>query len=217
MKYYDVSMMINQDMQVYKNKAHKKPKLSVDSNFQTGTTYESRLEMNLHTGTHMDFSKHIIENGKTSITEDLNQLIRKVKVFDLSHLKSKISKNDLEDYQIEQDDFVLLKTRNSFSDTFDFNFVFLDESAALYLASLKVKGVGIDALGIERDQEGYPTHKTCFNHEIIIIEGLRLESVSEGVYFMIASPLKIYDVEALPLRVLLFEIGEHDEHPFSNH
>jgi arylformamidase len=215
MKIYDVSMMIHENVQVYKNKEQKKPKLSIDSDFKTATTYESRLEMNLHTATHMDFSKHIIEEGLTSVTEDLTKLIRKVKVFDLSHLSQSISKSDLENLNIEENDFVLFKTKNSDQETFDFKFVFLDESGAKFLALRKISGVGIDALGIERDQEGYPTHKICFQHDIIIIEGLRLKNIEAKTYFMVASPLKIKNVEALPLRVLLFDLGEEDEHPFS--
>jgi arylformamidase len=215
MKFYDVSMMIHENMQVYKNKEHKKPKLSVDSDFETGTTYESRLEMNLHTGTHMDFSKHILKEGLTSIEENLSRLIRKAKVFDLSHLNQKISKNDLVNLNIEADDFVLFKTKNSDQETFDFKFIFLDESGAQFLADKKISGIGIDALGIERDQAGYPTHKICFHHDVIIIEGLRLKNIEAKSYFMVASPLKIKNVEALPLRVILFDLGEEDEHTFS--
>ena len=69
----------------------------------------------------------------------------------------------------------------------------------------EIKGVGIDALGIERNQT--PTHKLLLGAGIIIIEGLRLKDVPEGEYFLIALPLKIKDVEAAPTRAILVEKG----------
>ncbi|TGU65625.1 cyclase family protein, partial [Mesorhizobium sp. M00.F.Ca.ET.186.01.1.1] len=61
------------------------------------------------------------------------------------------------------------------------------------------------ALGIERSQEGHPTHKTLFAAGIVVIEGLRLRDVLPGQYFMVAAPLKLVGTDAAPARVLLFE------------
>ena len=57
--------------------------------------------------------------------------------------------------------------------------MFFLKKVAEYLAGLNVKGVGIDALGIERDQEGHPTHNAVIGSEAIIIEGLRLKEIEE--------------------------------------
>ncbi len=196
-------MTIEETMMVYKNKPEKKPMISFASTFETGTVYESLLTMNLHTGTHMDFPKHIIKGGMTSRALDLERLITKVIVLDMTDLDKAITAKDLEDHDINKDDFVLFKTKNSFSEVFDFDFVYVRQDAAQRLAEIGVKGIGVDALGIERDQEGYPTHKICFESDIIIIEGLRLKSVPEGTYQMFALPLKIKETEALPLSVIL--------------
>jgi arylformamidase len=199
-------MTIDPMMQVYKNREEKKPKITIDQHFEQGTTYESRLNMNLHTGTHMDFPLHILKDGNDSNALDLEHLIRPVKVFDLTMIDDGIAYSDLEPLDIREDDFVLFKTKNSFEETFNFTFIYLQEDAARYLAKIGVKGVGIDALGIERDQQGHPTHKALLGKKIIIIEGLRLKMVKEGNYFMFALPLKIRDVEALPLSVVLTSI-----------
>jgi arylformamidase len=111
----------------------------------------------------------------------------------------------LEKFDIRSGDFVLLKTRNSDHDGFDFEFVYLAEDGARYLAERNVAGVGIDALGIERSQPGHPTHKTLFGAGVVIIEGLRLKEVREGSYFMVAAPIKLMETEAAPARVLLLE------------
>lgn len=205
MKIYDVSMTISKDIQVYKNKEEKKPVFTNASNFSNSSAYETNVKLNLHTGTHMDFPLHMIENGKTSDTLDIKQLIRKVKVLDLTHVKEVIDAKDLMHFDLQKDDFVLLKTLNSFEETFNYNFVYLNQNAATYLKNLHIKGVGIDALGIERDQNGHPTHHILMDKDIIIIEGLRLKEVKEGQYMMYALPIKMKAVEALLLSVILIE------------
>lgn len=205
MIYYDVGMKITPDMQVYKNRENKKPVFGIASDFTTGSAHETEVKLNLHTGTHMDFPLHMIDNGQTSSQLNLDRLIREVKVFDLSHLLDSIAKEDLLDLDIQKDDFVLFKTRNSFEDEFNFKFIYLKSCAAAYLTEKAVLGVGIDALGVERDQEGHPTHKTLFKNDIYIIEGLRLKEVPQGGYFMFALPLKMDESDALLLSVVLVD------------
>ncbi|MFY4775866.1 cyclase family protein [Metabacillus sp. RGM 3146] len=202
MKMYDVSAPIFEGMAVYKNKPEKQPELSTVTN---GYVTESRIGMDLHTGTHVDSPLHMIVEGDTMESISLDDLVGKAKVFDLTKVKDKIQKADIEHFDIQKGDFVLFKTTNSLEEEFNFEFIFLAEDAAIYLSEIGIRGVGIDGLGIERSQEGHPTHKTLFKHEIIIIEGLRLKEASEGEYFMVAAPLKILGKDASPARVLLFE------------
>ena len=203
MKYYDVSMHVHKDMQVYKNKPEKKPVFSIASDFQTGSSHETKVELNLHTGTHMDFPLHMLPDGKTSDTLNLDRLIRKVKVIDMTHVKDGITDDDLKAYDIKENDFILFKTKNSFEDSFNFEFIYIKESAAIYLSHKNISGVGIDALGVERDQQGHPTHKILFQSDIYIIEGLRLKEVEENTYFMYALPIKMPESDALLLSVIL--------------
>ncbi|OHE37883.1 MAG: cyclase [Tenericutes bacterium GWE2_38_8] len=205
MRIYDVSMTIHKDVMVWKDKPEKKPILEVVSDFEYAPAYETKLTMNLHTGTHMDFPLHMIKDGQNSDQLDLNKLITVVKVYDLSHLSDSIQEDDIKDFNIKTNDFVLFKTRNSFEDTFNNKFVYLGESAASFLANQNIKGVGVDGLGVERDQEGHPTHKLLFNSNAIIIEGLRLKDIQQGIYMMYALPIKIKGVEALPLSIILIE------------
>lgn len=205
MKIYDISMSITHDMPVYKGRAEKKPYFRNDRNFNTGSVYETRIEMNLHTGTHLDSPMHILENGKNLDSIALDKVITKCKVLDLTEVNEKISKMHLESKKIEEGDFILLKTKNSFEAILEKNFIFLDVSGAKFLKDKKIKGVGIDSLGIERDQPGHGTHKALMEDEIIILEGLNLSKVDEGEYFLFAAPIKIKDVEAAPVRAILLE------------
>ena len=96
MKIYDVTMPIFPGMQVYKNKAEKQPYFTSDSSIDRGDSVnELRLSINLHTGTHMDFPRHMLKDGATSDTLVLDRLVTKVKVFDLSNENHHISALEL--------------------------------------------------------------------------------------------------------------------------
>ena len=198
-------MPITMDMPVYKGKDLKRPEIFVDSDFNNGTAYESSIRMNLHTGTHLDRTLHMIPGGNTMDSLKLEELITDCKVLNLTQVSDKITAKDLEGKDIEPGDFVLLKTRNSFEPILEGAYIYLDRSGAEYLAKLKVKGVGIDALGIERDQPGHETHLTLMGIGAHILEGLRLAEILEGRYELIALPLNIKGTEAAPVRAILIK------------
>ncbi|GAB6099949.1 hypothetical protein JCM16358_18280 [Halanaerocella petrolearia] len=54
-----------------------------------------------------------------------------------------------------------------------------------------VSGVGIDALGIERNQPEHLTHKVLLTNGVKILEGINLTEVSSGEYTLICPPLQI--------------------------
>lgn len=202
MKIYDVTAPIFPGMPVYKNKPEKQPSLDSVTN---GHVTESRLCLDVHTGTHVDAPLHMMNEGSTIETIAIEQLVRNCKVFDLTAVNEKITKQDLDGLSIEADDFILFKTKNSFDEEFNFEFIYVAEDAATYLAEIGIAGVGVDALGIERAQDGHPTHRALMGKNIVIMEGLRLKDVQAGSYFMVAAPLKLQGTDAAPARVLLLE------------
>ncbi|HOA63619.1 MAG TPA: cyclase family protein [Bacilli bacterium] len=205
MKIYDISMTIHPNMQVYKNKEEKKPIFITRANHINSHVHETSITIDLHTGTHIDAPLHMLKDGATTETYDFKYFITTAKVFDFSNKDDVIAKDDLLTKEISENDFILLKTKNSFSDDFDYNFVYLSGDAAKYLVSKKIIGVGIDGLGIERNQPTYDTHKSLLSNKVMILEGLRLKEVLEGSYKLIILPLKIANVEASPARAILIE------------
>ena len=205
MKLIDISMEITPDMKVYKGRDAKRPLLSVDSDFSTGSSHESRIEMNLHTGTHLDAPLHMIPDGDAMEAIPLERVARGCRVLDLTRASDRITAADLAGKDIRPDDFVLLKTRNSFEDILEEDFVYLEKTGAALLLERGVSGVGIDALGIERAQPGHETHILLFSAGVLILEGLRLAQVEEGEYFLVAAPLKIRGVDGAPVRAFLCE------------
>ncbi|MFD2445969.1 cyclase family protein [Bacillus sp. CGMCC 1.16607] len=202
MKIIDITAPIFEGMPVYKNKPEKQPKIETVTNAHVT---ESRISLDVHTGTHVDAPLHMMNDGKTIETLPIERLVRSCKVFDLTSASEKITKEDIKDLSINQGDFILFKTKNSYDDQFNFEFIYVAEDAAEYLAEIGISGVGIDALGIERAQEGHPTHRALMGKDIIIIEGIRLKEVEAGEYFMVAAPLKLQGVDASPARILLLD------------
>lgn len=205
MKIYDISMNIEPEMPVWKNRKERSPRFDILSDFdQSGKGNRvTQLTLDMHTGTHIDAPLHFINNGASIDKTPLKELVRSVKLYDLTAVEDHITKTDLLKFDIEENDFLLLKTKNSYCEGFDGNFVYLEQSGAKYLSDRQIAGIGIDALGIERDQDNNPTHLVLLRHGIVIIEGLRLARVKEGRYIMIAAPLKIVGVEAAPARIFL--------------
>jgi arylformamidase len=136
---------------------------------------------------------------------DISRLVTQCRVYDFTGIQEKISAKDLKTRDIRPGTFILLKTRNSYFNGFDPDFVYMDASGASYLSELGISGVGIDSLGIERAQPGHETHKTLLGSGIIILEGLRLAEIQEGEYKLAALPLKIIGTEAAPARAVLIE------------
>ncbi len=202
MKLYDLSPEISEGMAAYKDKAEKKPKIIPTRTLKDGAN-ESKIELELHTGSHVDAPFHFFENGKTVDRIDLSRFMGECAVLDFTKVKNSITKNDFKNSKIQKDDIVLLKTKNKFENSFNPNFTFLESSGAEYLASKKIKAVGIDNLGIERSQPNHETHKILLRNDIIIFEGLDLSKVKSGRYFFYGFPLKIRNGDASPVRAVL--------------
>lgn len=205
MKIIDISMLIHRDMPVYKNREEKRPRHYVNSSIPPGSVNESSLDFNLHTGTHLDSPFHMIEGGAPTETLPLERLITRARVIDLTAVTEGIGRADLEPHQIQAGEFLLFKTRNSFTQGGGEQFVYLRGDGARYLCDIGIHGVGIDTPGIERDQADHRTHVSLLGQGIIILEGLELSHVAPGSYTLIALPLKIKDADGAPCRAVLVE------------
>lgn len=204
MKIIDISLAIHPGMRVYKGRDNKQPIHTQVARLPEDSVNESQLTINLHTGTHMDSPLHMKQDSWATDALPLNDLITPAKVLDLTAVKDAVTREDLAGFDIHKGDFLLLKTRNSFEDLKE-DFVYLRQDAAFYLASKGIKGLGMDALGVERDQPGHLTHHALMDAGILIIEGLDLSGAPAREYLLIALPLKIRDAEGAPARAILVE------------
>lgn len=209
-KEYDITMDIFTGMEVYKGRAEKQPQLITLSDHKSGSCFESEIRFNLHTGTHVDAPKHIIDGGADISCFAPDRYHGSALVLDLVGEGLEINKEVLLRHRLEerlnQSDFILLKTLNSFEGRGGDSFAYLTADGAELISQTGVKGVGIDALGIERSQPGHPTHRRLMENDIMIIEGLDLQDVPAGQYFLRMFPLKLRGAEAAPVHARLYEI-----------
>ena len=204
MEIIDISMTIEPDMSLYKNRNEKAPRFYKEKEFEKDGFMESSVKFNLHTGTHVDAPLHYLKNGEDVASLSPEKLIGLCRVIDFTKAEEYITDEDIVGMDFSGIDFVLFKTRNSIESRL-VDFVYIDASAAEILKGKNLKGVGIDSLGIERNQEGHPTHKILLKEGILIIEGLELKNVSSGEYLLIVLPLKIRSAEAAPARAFLIK------------
>lgn len=205
MKLYDISMPIHAGMPVYKNDVSRQPRLTVNRTIEADGAASSTITLELHTGTHLDAPGHMLEGGNTIDELPLTSVLTSCRVVGLTALTGEIRPEDLAPFDIQPGEFILIKTENSYRESFETQFVFLGQRAANWLAKQGVKGVGTDGLGLERGQPGHPTHKALFKAGCVVLEGLVLRNIEPGNYKLIALPLKIIGAEASPVRAVLVE------------
>lgn len=204
MKIIDISWPLTEAMTQYKNvELFSATKITTQSG-----AMETHVTLCSHTGTHVDAPAHFIADGKTIEQVPLQKLLGTCRVLDLTHVQEKITHKELEKCTIIEDEIVLLKTTNSFIshvDRFNPAFVYLTHDAAQFLVLKKIKALGFDYLGIERNQPDHPSHKAFMMGGIPIVEGLRLIEVNAGIYFFCCMPLLLPGADAAPARAVLIE------------
>ncbi len=136
MKIHDISMLVEADMMVYKDKAAKYPVFENVCNHQSHISHETKVCLDIHCGTHIDMPLHMIADGKTMDDFDFTRLITPCKVFDMCHLEERvISLEDIQGLDINRGDFIIFKTMNSYYDKtkgFDYEFVYVNRDAARF-------------------------------------------------------------------------------------
>ncbi len=192
-------------MIVYKNKPEKKPVIRATRTLQQGAA-ESQIIIDSHCGTHIDAPSHMVAEGDGLNGIALSKLVNApCRVIDMGS-KERITAADIDQALPKHGEFILLKTKNSLDETFNPNFAYLDATGARSLAKAQIAGVGIDALGIEREQPDHETHLTLLKSGIVIIEGLKLGHVKPGNYQLTALPLSIPGIDGCPCRAILTQI-----------
>ncbi len=168
----------------------------------------SILTLGSHTGTHIDAPRHFFDNGVTVDKMPTDIMMGIAQVIEIKD-RSAVCVRELKLKKIRYGQRIILRTRNSktqwWKKNFSENFVFLTLAAAEYLLVRGVKMVGVDCLSV--GGYGHPdskaVHRALLSKGIWIIEGLDLTKISSGSYDMLCLPLKIYQGDAAPVKVLL--------------
>jgi len=201
LNFYDVSLPVREGMIVYPG--NPEPSIRRYSSIPHEKVNESLITLGSHTGTHVDSKLHIQNDADGAETLPLDSFYGECKVLDLTRVESEIHREDLEGYQIEKRDIVLLKTKNSKRGYREFrsDYVHVKLDAVEYLVKAGVKTLGFDYLSVKKMGEDDEVHEMLINN-LTLFEGLNLAEVPEGTYVFIGLPLRI-NCDGAPARVIL--------------
>jgi len=183
---------------------------SIDRIDDTSDFNVSRIELGVHSGTHIDAPYHLFKNGITADQIPLDALIGGVQVVGISEGISVIDKNCLMNLDIKDGiERILFKTSNSrywVSDRYSFNrdYIALNSQGARYLVDMDLKLVGIDYFSVSVYDDLIQPHKIFLDHGVVILENIDLRQVTLGLYELICLPLKIVGTDGAPVRAILF-------------
>jgi arylformamidase len=210
MRTYDISLTISPELPTWPGdpgvELERVEKIEDGSNANV-----SRVDMGVHTGTHVDAPFHFLQDGITVDKLDLSLLAGRAYVLHLPDVDL-ITASVLEDAQIPpRTRRVLFKTRNSdywagSDPDFQTEFVGLSEDGAEYLVRRGVKLVGVDYLSVAPFHQSRPTHEKLLSAGVVIVEGLDLSKVSQGRYTIYCLPLKLANSDGAPARAILIGV-----------
>lgn len=164
----------------------------------------SSIKATAHLGAHADAPSHYAKNGKTIDECSLDHYLGLCQV-----IRPNVKHRDaINQKSIKQP---LLAPRVLFStSTFDYNKAFSEDFSAFdpdffeFMAKNNVITVGIDGPSVDLFKaEKLPCHQLAYKYNIALLENLILEEVPEGLYELIALPLKIKGFDASPVRAIL--------------
>ena len=211
MKIHDISLPISSELVSWPGDPP--PRLERISSISEGDVCNiTKLELSVHTGTHIDSPYHFIDDGITTDAMPLEVLMGKCLVIETKS-KSNIHVSDLEDYEISKFERLLLKTSNSShwennTKKFDKKFISLSLEAADYLVKTEIRLIGIDYLSIEAyGVSSHQVHHKLLNNQIAILEGLNLSNIDAGSYELICLPLKLVGTDGAPVRAILRDLS----------
>ncbi len=168
----------------------------------------SRLDCDVHVGTHIDAPLHFLPGGATAEATPLDALIGPAYVADLPEAEV-ITAADLDALPLPSGTRrLLLRTRNSLlwaeSDRrFRPDFTALKPDAAQWVVDRGIRLVGVDYLSVQCYREGPQVHEILLGAGVIIVEGLNLHQAPAGTYELLCLPMKLVGAEGAPARAVL--------------
>ncbi len=203
-EYFDISPLIAENLAVFPDDRAYARKINcdyADHHYQT-----SEMTTTVHIGAHADAPRHFHADGAGIDQCDLNHYFGLCQVIHVYARNEdfRVKVADIKNYKITAPR-VLIAT-NSFTEPthWHHNFMAFSPEVIEYLAEQDVRLVGIDTPSIDPARDPYLySHQACLKYELAILEGLVLQGIPEGNYFLIALPLKLKDADASPVRAIL--------------
>ena len=176
------------------------PEKTVISSMENGDSYNlSAFSMCAHNGTHIDAPFHFIKDGKTVDEISLDAFVGMAYVAEhqgivsgedaVEILKKAKAQNP------EAAKRILIKGAAEVS-----------SEAAKVFASSGILLLGNESQTGGHEDEPMEVHVILLGAGVILLEGIRLEDVSEGVYLLNAVPLNMSGADGSPCRAVLINV-----------
>ena len=194
MKIYDISQEVF-NSQVYPGDPI--PEKKQLQSMENGDLYNlTAFSMCAHNGTHVDAPRHFIKDGKAVNEMPLESVVGMAYVTvhngilgaeDAERIVKMARENDPEAAKR-----ILIKG----------DAVVSTEAAEIFAAS-GILLLGNESQSVGPEEAPMATHLALLSHEVVLLEGIRLSEIAEGVYFLSAAPLNLSGSDGAPCRAIL--------------
>jgi arylformamidase len=200
---YDISPLIDESLSVWPGDTPPRREVLLDLARGESVTLSS-LHATVHLGAHADAPSHYRMFAPSIEQRPLELYLGPCQVVAVNVPRSALIRpSDLPGrFGAER---VLLAT-GTFPDPAHFNpdFAAVEPSLVGHLHSHGVRLIGIDTPSVDPfESKDLPAHQAFFRYDIAILEGLVLAGVPEGLYELIALPLRLAGFDASPVRAIL--------------
>lgn len=194
MKIYDISQEVF-GCQVYAGDPA--PEKELLSSMEKGDPYNlTAFRMCAHNGTHIDAPFHFIQCGKAVDSIDLDTFIGLAYVAEHHGIVSADDASAILENAKKQNPEaakrILIKGDAEVS----------SEAAKIFAASNMLL-LGNESQTVGPENAPMEVHRILLGAGIVLLEGIRLAEVSEGVYFLNAAPLNLSGADGSPCRAVL--------------
>ena len=199
MRIYDISQEVF-SCQIYPGDPA--PEKRTLSSMEKGTLYNlTAFGMCAHNGTHIDAPFHFLRDGKTVDAIDLEVFVGMAYVAEHHGI---VSGDDAAGILIKAKEQnpeaakrILIKGDAEIS-----------AEAAKAFASSKILLLGNESQTVGPENAPMEVHLILLSAGAVLLEGIRLAAVSEGVYFLNAAPLNLSGADGAPCRAVLIAADE---------
>jgi arylformamidase len=203
---YDISPPISRATKVWPGEPSIRQEILSD--IQNGdNVMVSILHSTVHVGAHADAPCHFIKNACSIGEVDLDPYIGRCQVIQIQCQAGEVINPDRLVASIHAER-VLIKTQSFYGNGhWVENFAALSPEFVDHMKQKGIKLIGIDTPSVDPfHSKTWDAHKRFYANKMSILEGLDLTNISEGIYELIALPLKIIGFDASPVRAVLREI-----------
>jgi arylformamidase len=205
-KIYDISPLIHSQTAVFPGDTvfERQVMMETSKGDHLGLSW---IKSTLHIGAHADAGNHYHRSGRGIDSVDLNRYFGSCQVIKVQLSPGeRVGLHHLKEKKISAPR-ILFRT-DSFPDPNHWNSDFnsLSPEVIHHLAIQSVVLVGIDTPSVDPEtSKVLESHQALWDTQMSVLEGIDLSQVPEGLYQLIALPLKIKDADASPVRAILIE------------